>query len=85
MLPKYWGESVYRAKTLFTGYKLGFQSKDLFVGVPDKYLDKNGEVVVQYADRNRLFQEKDIVDSREFPDKFSEGTYTLHYYLWRRR
>ena len=76
---------IYKPKTLFTGYKLGLKTPDMYVGVPSKYLDKNGKIRVLYMEELRTFYPHQIVESREFPDKFSDGTYTLNYYLWKKR
>ena len=76
---------MYKAKTLFTGFQIGLNTKDLFVGVPSKYQGATGRVEVEHNKEIRSFGPEKIVESREFDDKFSPGTYTLNYYLWKKR
>jgi hypothetical protein len=75
---------MYRAKTLFTGYLIDQKDHHLYVGVPAKY-HKDGKVTVKYKEEVRTFYPHQVVGAREFPDKFSDGTYTLNYYLWKKR
>lgn len=76
---------MYKPKTLFTGYKIGKKSADLYVGVPDKYW-KGRTVTVQYKNDKRLVMDKDVVTTRTFHDKFRPGKkYELRYVLWEKK
>lgn len=73
---------MYKPKTLFTGYKIGQKSADLFVGVPDKYFIA-GKITVHFKGESREFELSKAVTSRVFNDKFRPGKeYTLYYFLW---
>lgn len=67
---------IYKAKTLFDGYKIGLQNPDKYIGVPA------GKGYTHAAIDNKLISVKDRVPatSRDFTDKFGRGNYTLEYF-----
>jgi hypothetical protein len=74
--------TTYNAKTLFTGYKLGLKTADLYVGVPSKFI-KNGEIKVKYKQLSKVYKTEQKKTERTFANKFRPGAeYTLYYYLW---
>jgi len=74
----------YKAKTLFTGYKLGLKNDKVYVAVPSKYI-KQDKVTVTYENDKMYLNKNARPKHREtFNDKFRVGEkYTLYYYLWK--
>lgn len=75
---------VYKARTLFTGYNIGLQDEDLYVGVPTKF-GENG-MIVKYNDESMVISsfKNDKVHEETFDDKFRVGEkYTLFYFPWK--
>ena len=74
---------IYKAKTLFTGYKIGLKTPWLYVGVPTKYI--NGAIAVEHEGKRKLFLKEKSVTKKTFNDRFRPNkTYTLAYFLWER-
>jgi hypothetical protein len=76
--------NTYKAKTLFTGYKLGLKNPSLYVGVPKKYF--TGKLIkVENKDKKKLYDIREKVCEETFNDRFRPGMkYTLVYFLWER-
>lgn len=75
----------YYAKTLFTGYKLGLKTPDLYVGVPRKKFSGDNPVAVHFAGEMQVMYENDAEAEKTFNDKFRPGeVYTLMYFLWKK-
>jgi hypothetical protein len=73
---------IYKAKTIFTGYKLGLKTPDIYIGVPTKFWTHD-LMTVNYKGENKIFKRSDIVTKQTFNDKFRPGqTYTLAYVMW---
>jgi hypothetical protein len=73
---------TYTAKTLISGYKLGLEKPDWYIGIPKQYWNSIC-ASVKYEDKVRIFDKKKIVKEETFPDKFTPGKeYTLCYVMW---
>lgn len=75
--------SVYKAETLFTGYKLGLKTNKTFVGVPRQKLKEDCVVL---HDNQRMVIKKGTKPKtkKRFDDKFIVGKkYWLHYFIWK--
>ena len=73
---------AYHAKTIFTGYKLGFNTPHLYVAIPEKAF-KSGVCEVYYKGEYKTFNILRCDAIKEFPDKFRKGKfYKLLYFLW---
>ncbi len=71
-------KTAYIAKTLMTGYKLGLKSADIYVAVPA------GKGFTHAIHNSKIMELKEIVKSKEFPDKFKVNEkYILNYYKWK--
>lgn len=74
----------YKAKTIFTGYKLGLKTADIYVAVPVKFWTGN-TIDVSYAGVTNTYKKKDIKLTRTFNDKFRPNQdYSLAYVLWKK-
>ncbi len=73
---------VYRAKTLFIGYKIGAKTDDLFVGVPMGF----GYTHAKHGSMTITLNKEDIVsESQPFRDKSGINggkPYKLAYIKW---
>ena len=75
----------YRAKTLFTGYKIGLMNPSLYIGVPKKYFYNHNSIPVEHDGKVKYFHYKEAESEKTFNDRFMPGTiYTLLYFLWKR-
>jgi hypothetical protein len=75
---------VYKPKTTFTGYKIGLENANLYLGIPDKYFKHN--CMVEFDGEIKTYSDKEVVTEREFNDKFRpNATYALRYVLWKKR
>jgi hypothetical protein len=75
--------SIYNAKTLFTGYKLGLKSDKVFVGVPRQKLKE--DCIVKH-DKDTMFIKRGTKPQtrKRFDDKFViDKKYWLHYFIWK--
>jgi hypothetical protein len=75
--------SIYNAKTLFTGYKLGLKSDKVFVGVPRQKLKE--DCIVKH-DKDTMIVKKGTKPKtrKRFNDKFViDKKYWLHYFIWK--
>lgn len=82
---------TYKAKSLFTGYKIGLVNSNLYVGVPGKQSyphkenfedEKNFEVI--YMDKKMKIRSwKKAQAYHTFDDFQGRGTYTLAYFQWK--
>ena len=78
---------MYKAKTTFTGWKLGLENPNLYIGIPVKYFfDNKGHmkfITASYQGVEKTFEPKNSVLDKKFNDRFIPGsTYTLLYFLW---
>ena len=75
-------KDTYKARTIFTGYKIGRKSSDLYVGVPAKRVSAGCKYVSFENKRMKLPIVPDMVMSQQ--DKFLPNkTFTLNYYRWK--
>lgn len=74
--------SVYKAETLFTGYKLGLKTDKTFVGVPRQKLKE--ECLVKHdKDKMTIAKGTKPKTKKRFNDKFVVGKkYWLYYFVW---
>ncbi len=82
---------IYKAKTLYTGYKLGLLNDKLYVGIPggqtyphEQNFKNVKNFIVQYDNKIMRIRswhkgEKKI----EFEDHQGRGKYTLSYFKWK--
>ena len=74
----------YKAKTTFTGYKLGLKNPSLYIGVPSKYFRPGRALPVQFDGKTRYYSVKEKKTERTFNYRFKPNeTYTLYYFLWK--
>jgi len=73
---------TYQARTLISGYKLGLEKPDWYIGIPKQYFN-NICASAKFGDKTRIFPKKKIIKEETFPDKFIPNKkYTLCYVLW---
>lgn len=77
---------AYKARTLFTGFKIGLKNPSLYIGIPTKYFSVSGKVMAGYkGNKVKQFDRVRAVCEQTFNDRFRPGqTYTLAYFLWKR-
>ena len=67
------------------GYPGGLNDKHLYASFNHNYLKGRDRVWVKYGNEVRSFTKKDIVSSREVPDKWKPEMTTIYYFLWKKR